>query len=151
MIEELYGIDKVEEILMHHSYVGVNLEKLCPMIVPYNRQFQHPPLPPPLPPMTPKVVPEVEVPELSEIDQKVINVLTITDAPTPEAVQETTEKPTTKKKDKKDEKEGEILATCIGRLRNKGFQGLVRWVLIWRPLIRANSPISRRFRSRTSF
>ena len=112
MIEELYGIEKVEEILMHHSYVGVNLEQICPLIVhAHHHQYLQPASPPisetfistteaPRPPVT------QIIPIMNELDQQIIDVLIVTDLPTDTVESTTTEKATTKKKDKKEGKEG---------------------------------------------
>uniref|UniRef100_A0A914QNB2 Neurotransmitter-gated ion-channel ligand-binding domain-containing protein n=1 Tax=Panagrolaimus davidi TaxID=227884 RepID=A0A914QNB2_9BILA len=129
MIEELYGIEKVEEILMHHSYVGVNLEQICPLIAHGGQRYIPPSIHRPIPilhppsaqsppknlhhsPTTPTptlATPKhhvIIVPEMNEIDQKVIDVLTVTDLPTDVPEMMTTEKVVVpKKKDKKDEKE----------------------------------------------
>uniref|UniRef100_A0A914XYA3 Uncharacterized protein n=1 Tax=Panagrolaimus superbus TaxID=310955 RepID=A0A914XYA3_9BILA len=131
MIEELYGIEKVEEILMHHSYVGVNLEQICPLIAHGGERYFPPPsirrpfpaLHPPsyftttpkIPSSTPKQQFQhhqmIIIPKMNENDQKIIDVLTVTDMPTDAPFTETaapttTEKVVPKKKDKKDEKEG---------------------------------------------
>lgn len=127
MIEELYGIEKVEEILMHHSYVGVNLEQICPLIAHGGQRYQQPSAHRPLPIIHPPGGPSTHasttststnptisinqkvIPEMSEIDQRVIDVLSAAEMPTETAdsqITTTTEKASTKKKDKKDEKEG---------------------------------------------
>uniref|UniRef100_A0AC34FVV3 Uncharacterized protein n=1 Tax=Panagrolaimus sp. ES5 TaxID=591445 RepID=A0AC34FVV3_9BILA len=141
MIEELYGIEKVEEILMHHSYVGVNLEQICPLIAHGGQRFLPPPavrrpIPAIHPPSTFTTTTkspflsgsttikqqqpphyQIIIPNLSEDDQKIIDVLTVTDMPTDAPFTETTttEKVAApKKKDKKDEKEGSIKIGHIG-------------------------------------
>lgn len=109
MIEELYGIEKVEEILMHHSYVGVNLEEICPQIS-TGQHYPRPSLPSPSPTVLPSPLTETTPITPDETDKKIIDVLSLTEAPMETEEESISEK--TKKKDKKEE-EGKALVNII--------------------------------------